>query len=136
METTESLYATYIKSELLNSYDCLILLYVIHALAVSAKQENEKMKTVKVGGENNRHGVFMYAISTCAWCKRAKKFLEDNKIEHEYVDIDLCSREDREKIRSDILRRGGRLSYPTIIVDDKIMITGFLEHEIRETLEI
>lgn len=94
------------------------------------------MKTVKVPGENNKHGVFMYAISTCAWCRRAKRFLEDNKIEYEYVDTDLCSREDREKIRRNILSRGGRLSYPTIIVDGKIMITGFQEHRIREALEI
>ena len=94
------------------------------------------MKTMKVPGENNRHGVFMYEISTCAWCRRAKKFLEDNQIEYEYVDIDLCSREDREKIRRDILSRGGRLSYPTIIVDDKIVIAGFQEYKIRGALEI
>ena len=94
------------------------------------------MKSTKVPGKNNKHRVFMCATSTCAWCKRAKKFLEDNKIEYEYVDVDLCSREDREKIRRDILRRGGRLSYPTIIVDDKIMITGFQESKIREALEI
>jgi glutaredoxin-like protein NrdH len=94
------------------------------------------MKSTKVPGKNNKHRVFMYAISTCAWCKRAKKFLQDNKIEYEYVDVDLCNREDREKIRRDILRRGGRLSYPTIIVDDKIMITDFQESKIREALEI
>ncbi len=94
------------------------------------------MKSTKVPGKDNKHRVFMYAISTCAWCKRAKKLLEDNKIEYEYVDIDLCSREDREKIRNDILSRGGHLSYPTIIVDGKIMITGFKEHRIKEALEI
>ncbi|MDH5779808.1 MAG: glutaredoxin family protein [Candidatus Bathyarchaeota archaeon] len=94
------------------------------------------MKSTKVPAKNNKHRVFMYAISTCAWCRRAKRFLEDNKIEYEYVDIDLCSWEDREKIRRDILSRGGRLSYPTIIVDNKIMITGFQEHKIRGALEI
>lgn len=94
------------------------------------------MKRVKVPGEDNRHRVFMYAISTCAWCKRAKRFLENNKIEYEYVDIDLCNGEDQEKVRSDILSRGGRLSYPILIVDDKIVINGFQEHKIREALEI
>ena len=94
------------------------------------------MKTIKVPGENARHRVLMYAISTCVWCKRARKFLKDNNIEYEYVNIDLCSREDREKIREDILSRGGRLSYPTIIVDDRILITGFREDKIREALEI
>ena len=94
------------------------------------------MRAIKVPGKNNKHRVLMYAISTCAWCKRAKKFLTNNNIEYEYVDIDLCSKEEREKIRSNILSRRGRLSYPTIIVDDRILINGFQEEKIREALEI
>jgi len=94
------------------------------------------METVKVPGKINKHRVLLYAISTCAWCKRTKKFLKDSQIEYEYVDIDLCSREDREKIRADILSRGGRLSYPTVIVDDEVLITGFKEDELKEVLEI
>ncbi len=94
------------------------------------------MQTINIPGKNNKHRVLMYAISTCGWCKQAKKFLTDNEIEYEYVDIDLCSKEEREKIRSDILSRGGRLTYPTIIVDDTILITSFQEDKIREALEI
>jgi len=94
------------------------------------------MEIVKVQGKNNKHKVFLYAISTCAWCKRTKSFLKDSDIEYEYIDIDLCSREDREEIRENILKRGGRLSYPTIIIDDKILITGFHDDKIKEALEI
>jgi len=94
------------------------------------------MDVVKVSGKNNKHKVFMYAISTCAWCKQAKKFLKDNGIEYEYIDIDLCSEEEKEKISKDILRRGGRLSYPAISIDDKILINGFHENKIKEALEI
>jgi glutaredoxin-like protein NrdH len=93
------------------------------------------MKTIKVIGENKRHMVLLYAISTCAWCKRAKKFLADKNVEYKYVDVDLCSRKDREKISSDILNRGGYLSFPTIIIDDKILINGFHEDRIKEALE-
>jgi glutaredoxin len=94
------------------------------------------MQTTKVPGKNNKHKVLMYAISTCGWCKRTKKFLMDNEIEYEYVDIDLCSNQEREEIRNDILSRGGTLIYPTIIVDDTILITSFQEDKIREALEI
>ena len=94
------------------------------------------MKIVKVPGKNNKHRVFMYAISTCAWCKLTKNFLKDNNIEYEYVDVDLSDGEDREKIRREILKRRGRLSYPAIIIDDKILINGFREDKIKETLEI
>jgi len=94
------------------------------------------MRVIKVPGRNKKHRVFLYAISTCAWCKRAKKLLKDNEIEYEYVDVDLCSKEEQEEMRSDILSRGGRLSYPTIIIDNDILITGFQEDKIRKALEV
>jgi glutaredoxin len=78
----------------------------------------------------------MYAISTCAWCKLTKKFLKDNNIEYEYVDVDLCDEEDKDKIRQDILDKGGSLSYPTIIIDNKKVITGFRKDKLTEALEI
>ena len=65
-----------------------------------------------------------------------KQFLKDNNIEYEYIDTDLCSEEDKEKIREDIIRHGGSLSYPTIIVDDKKLVTGYDETGIKEALEI
>jgi glutaredoxin len=92
------------------------------------------MKTTKVLGGKNRHKVFMYAISTCAWCKKTKKFLKDNDVEYEYVDVDLTTDEEHEKIREDIINKGGEPSYPTIIVDNKIVITGFREDKIKEAL--
>jgi glutaredoxin len=94
------------------------------------------MKMTKIDGKNKKHRVLMYALSTCAWCKKTKKFLKDSGVEYEFVDVDLCSEEDRDKIRQDIIRHGGSLSYPTIIVDDKQVITGYDEAQIKEALEI
>jgi len=94
------------------------------------------MKLVKVDGTNNKHKVFLYALSTCAWCKMTKRFLSDNKVEYEYVDVDLANGEDKEKIKKDILNHGGEINYPTIIVDDKKLITGFRKDKIKEALGI
>jgi glutaredoxin len=94
------------------------------------------MKKTKVAGKNSNHKVLIYAISTCAWCKMTKKFLSDNNVEYEYVDVDLTDDEDHEKIREDITSRGGEPSYPTIIVDDKTVITGFRKDKIKEALGI
>jgi glutaredoxin-like protein NrdH len=94
------------------------------------------MKIVKVPGKKNKHRVLMYAISTCAWCKMTKQFLKDNEVEYEYVDVDLCSEEDHERIRQHIAEKGGSPSYPTIIIDDKTLITGFRKDKITEALEI
>lgn len=94
------------------------------------------MNIVKVPGKDKRHKVLVYALSTCAWCKLAKSFLKESGIDYEYVDVDLSSEEDKEKIKSHILQRGGSLSYPAIIIDDKIVINGFRKDKIKEALEI
>jgi len=93
-----------------------------------------KLETVKVSGANKKHKVLLYALSTCAWCKLTKKYLTESKIEYEYVDVDLCSRRDHETIRNDIIKRGAEPSYPTIIVDDKVVITGFRKDKLNEAL--
>jgi len=94
------------------------------------------VNTTKVEGKNKKHKLLMYAISTCAWCKMTKQFLKDHEVEFEYVDVDLCSDKDKEEIRKDITKRGGSPSYPTLIVDDKTLITGFRKDKIQEALEL
>jgi glutaredoxin-like protein NrdH len=94
------------------------------------------MNKIKVPGNNNKHKVLVYALSTCAWCKMTKRFLNDHNIEYEYVDVDLTTDEDHEKIRQDIINKGGEPSFPTLIVDNKTVITGFRKDLIKEALEL
>jgi glutaredoxin-like protein NrdH len=94
------------------------------------------MDIVKVTGKNNKHKVFVYALSTCVWCKMTKQFLKDNNVAFDYVDVDLCTEEDKDKIRKDIQNRGGTLSYPTTVVDDKKLVMGFRKDLLKEALEL
>ena len=94
------------------------------------------MQFSKVSGKKSQHKVVLYALSTCAWCKMTKQFLKDNDIEFEYVNVDLCEEEDKQKIRQHIQSKGGPLSYPTVIVDDKVLITGFRKDKLKEALGI
>ena len=94
------------------------------------------MNKIKVSGKNNKHKVLVYALSTCAWCKMTKKFLSDSGIEYEFVDVDLASPQDHEKIRDDIVKKGGEPSYPAIIVDNKIVIIGFRKDLLQKALEL
>ncbi len=94
------------------------------------------MQFSKVQGKHNKHKVIVYALSTCVWCKMTKKYLKDNDIEFEYVDVDLREEEDKQKIRQHIQNKGGPLSYPTTIVDDNVLITGFRKDLLKEALGI
>ncbi|MEM2119094.1 MAG: glutaredoxin family protein [Candidatus Bathyarchaeia archaeon] len=94
------------------------------------------MNIEKSPGKNNKNKVFLYALSTCAWCKMTKQFLKDNDIEFEFVDVDKCNEEDLKKVKEDIISRGGHLSYPVIIVNDKVLINGFRKDLLKEHLGI
>ena len=94
------------------------------------------MNISKVSGKNKKHKVFLYALSTCVWCKMTKQFLNDSNVEYEYVDVDLSSEEDKQKIHAAITSRGGMLTYPTTIIDDKVLIAGFRKDQLKEALEL
>ena len=57
-------------------------------------------------------------------------------MEYEYVDVDLATDEDHEKIREDIISRGGDATYPTLIIDNETVITGFRKDKIKEALDL
>jgi glutaredoxin-like protein NrdH len=94
------------------------------------------MQLSKVSGKNSKHKVLVYALSTCVWCKMTKQFLKDNDVDYEYIDVDLCDEKDKVKIRQHIQSKGGNLGYPTIIIDDNILITGFRKDKLKEALGI
>ncbi|MFX0168422.1 MAG: glutaredoxin family protein [Candidatus Hodarchaeota archaeon] len=92
------------------------------------------MDRVKVEGLKKDHHVLLYALSTCGWCKMTKAFLKGNGVEYEYIDVDKLESDDREIINKDIKNRGGRLAFPTLIIDDKTLITGLKKDEISKAL--
>jgi glutaredoxin-like protein NrdH len=94
------------------------------------------MQFTKVSGKKNIHKVALFALSTCVWCKMTKEFLKENEVEFEYVDVDLASDEDKRQIHWTIQNKGGSLSYPTAIIDDKVLITGFRKDQLKEALGV
>lgn len=90
----------------------------------------------KVSGKKTDHKVTVYALSTCVWCKLTKQFLKDNDVSFEFVDVDLLDEKDKSKVHQTILSKGGSLSYPTTIVDEKTVITGFRKDQLKEALGV
>ncbi|MBW1807488.1 MAG: glutaredoxin family protein [Deltaproteobacteria bacterium] len=78
--------------------------------------------------------VKLFAISTCGWCKKVKRFLKDNDIEYECCDVDLLGDAEKNQVREEVAKLNPRKTYPTLVVDD-IVIVGYDEDRMREVLD-
>ena len=80
--------------------------------------------------------VRVFTLSTCSHCKAAKKFMKDNGIDFDFTDVDLCSGAEQAAVLEEMKKYNPRFSFPTIIIDNKDVIIGFQEAEIRKALDI
>jgi glutaredoxin-like protein NrdH len=79
--------------------------------------------------------VKIFTLSTCSHCKATKKFLNDNGITFEFIDVDQVQDTQRENILKEVVKYNPQRSFPTIIIGDKIIV-GFKEDDIRKALGI
>lgn len=84
----------------------------------------------------NAGRVVLYALSTCPWCKKTKKLLDDLGVEYEYADVDLLTGSDREEAIGVVKKWNPRSSFPTIVVNDSLCIVGFEEDQIRKAIKL
>ncbi len=76
----------------------------------------------------------LYALSTCGHCKRAKALLDECNAQYACTEVDLLKGEERETAIAEVKKCNPRLSFPTLVVGDTVII-GFKEAEIREALD-
>lgn len=88
----------------------------------------------KVRGKKEAE-IFLFALSTCGWCRRTKDFLNSLGVEYSYVDVDLLNDEDQEEVHEIFDDYNTDASFPKIIINNKKVISGFDEKEIREALK-
>jgi glutaredoxin-like protein NrdH len=82
----------------------------------------------------NKGRVMLFALSTCVWCKRTKRLLDELAIAYDYIDVDLLDGTEREEVNKKVLRWNPSGSYPTIVLDDSKCIVGFDPEKIKEVL--
>jgi glutaredoxin-like protein NrdH len=76
--------------------------------------------------------IVLYALSTCMWCRMTKKLLKELGIAYSYVDVDTLEAGDKDRAQAEMKRWNPSGSYPTIVIDNREVIAGYDEEEIRE----
>ena len=67
--------------------------------------------------------VTLYTLSTCPWCRKAKKFFADRDIPFTYIDYDLADEATQERISRE-LDVAGATGFPFARIGDEV-ISGY-----------
>jgi glutaredoxin-like protein NrdH len=77
----------------------------------------------------------LFTLSTCSHCIRTKRFLKDNGIDMEFIDVDLLTSAERESVMDEVRKLNPDCSFPTICIGDTIIV-GFNEEKLKKALNI
>ena len=72
--------------------------------------------------------VMIYSTPACPFCMMAKKFLRDNNIDFEDIDVSA----DQAKAQ-EMVQKAGQMAVPVIDIDGEIIV-GFDKEKIRKAL--
>jgi len=92
------------------------------------------MNVIKVEGENDAHKVFIYALTTCGWCKKTKEFFAKNGVAYQYVDIDKATIDEKREIGTRLQELNVPLGFPVTVIDDETVISGYKPDDFTEAL--
>jgi glutaredoxin len=87
-----------------------------------------------VRGPHDEHHTVFYGLSTCVWCKRIRRFLEDQGVEFDYVYVDLLKGQEREEAMGQVRRWNAAVSFPTVVIGDNQCVVGYKPEKLGEAL--
>jgi glutaredoxin-like protein NrdH len=77
--------------------------------------------------------VKVYALSTCPYCKMTKKYLLENGVDFDVVDVDLLEGDERAASVATVKELSGGTSFPVVDVDGQIVV-GFNKSQLSKLL--
>lgn len=77
----------------------------------------------------------VFALSTCPYCRMTKKYLEDNDVEFDLVEVDLLEGDERASAIAEVKDLSGGTSFPVLAIGDEVVV-GFNKKLIKELLDL
>ncbi|MHA2039234.1 MAG: glutaredoxin family protein [Promethearchaeota archaeon] len=94
----------------------------------------EKLAKEVEGEKGLEDNIIIFTLSTCMWCKKCKRFLDDRNLKYKYIDIDKIERSDKSKILEYLRSKySARISYP-FLVCEKGHVVGYNPNQYEELL--
>ncbi len=85
--------------------------------------------------EDGKDKPMVYALSTCPYCKRTKRFLDTHKIEYDVIDVDLLDDAKQDEVMDKVEKLTGKRSFPVVIIGKEIIV-GHDEEKLKKALNL
>ena len=76
--------------------------------------------------------VFIYALSTCPWCRRTKQWFTDSGIAFDSVDVDSLPVAEQDEAAEKAYKLSGGRRFPVVVINGEVIVgfnpQKFLEH--------
>jgi glutaredoxin-like protein NrdH len=82
----------------------------------------------------DKGNIKLFALSTCVWCKKTRKLLEDLGVDYYYTYLDLAAGDESKVLTNELSKWNPKISFPTLVINNDKCIIGFVEENILEEL--
>jgi len=76
--------------------------------------------------------VYVYALSTCPWCRKTKQWFDDSKIAYDSVDVDKLPEDEQDAAADKAFELSGGRRFPVVVINGEVIVgfspDKFLEH--------
>lgn len=90
--------------------------------------------TGSIHGPHDKHQTIFYGLSTCQWCKKTRKFLEDQNVSFDFVYVDKLSGQERKDAIEQVRCWNSSVSFPTVVIDNDQCVVGYKPKKLKEAL--
>jgi glutaredoxin-like protein NrdH len=77
----------------------------------------------------------LYMLSTCVWCRKTKKLLDELGVDYEKYVMDRLPAADKKVRVAEVREATGRTAFPTIIFEGGVIV-GYNPAAIKEAFEV
>jgi len=78
--------------------------------------------------------VFVYALSTCPWCRKAKQYFEDSGVAFQAVDVDLLPDDESDRLAGEAFDLSGSRAYPVVKIGAEVVV-GYAPERYEQLLK-
>ena len=97
----------------------------------------DKVNYKVIEGSRQDHDAIVYALSTCAFCRRAIEYLKKQSVQFRFTYLDQIDVETKRSVKRELAERFDNIVvFPILVVDDQRAYSGFTESVWARALDL